>query len=127
MLMFVNAKIFYRGICPTKEYIKSLEKKFDMHFVEVELIPISENVFTYSSSCVSHVISPGNRELTLEDSLYCTYLDYSVSIKDDWDFSVYPGTHSITCFKGDYQVLTYSRSSAISWLIKKILNPFIKH
>lgn len=125
--MFVNAKIFYRGICPTKEYIKSLEKKFDIHFVEVELTPILENVFTYSSSYVSHVISPGNRELTLEDSLYCTYLDYPVSIKDDWDFSVYPGTHSINCFKGNYQVLTYSRSSAISWLFKKILNLFIKH
>ena len=118
--MFVNAKLYFRGTFPTKEYIMSLERKFDMHFVTVELEPITQDVFMYNSSYVSHVICPGNSEFSWNDTLYCSYVDFNLSVKGAWDFSVWPGHHYIRCEQGDYQVLTYTRSSAISWLFKKI-------
>lgn len=118
--MFVNAKLYYRGTCPTKEYIESLEKKFDMHFVAVELEPITQDVFSYNSSYVSHVICPGNSELSFKDTLYCSYVNYDMPVNGDWDFAVWPGRHYIRCKQGDYQVLTYTRSSAISWFFKKV-------
>ena len=120
--MVANVKLFYRGTCPDNDYIKELEQKFKMHFVKVELEPITESTFTFSSDYISYIICPGNPELTIDDALYCSYSNYRSSVYCKWDYPVLYGTHEISCEKGDYQVLTFSRASVISWLQKKVFN-----
>ena len=119
-MMYVDAKLFYRGACPTKEYISSLQEKLKMRFVNVELKEIQEESFHYASLyTVSHIICPGNPELTLNDTLYSTYVDYKMPVTFEWEYAVYPGSNHVYCKKGDYQVLTYDRSFAILWFFKK--------
>ena len=122
-MMYVNANLFYRGAHPSKEYISSLEEKLKMRFVNIKLKELSTNSFCYASLyTVSHIICPGNPELTLNDTLSCSYFDIDIPVNFEWEFPVYPGSHHVYCEKGDYQVLTYDRSFAILWFLKKLFN-----
>lgn len=119
-MMYVDAKLFYRGARPTKEYISYLEQKLKMRFVKVKLEEITTETFHYASLyTVSHIICPGNPELTLGDTLYCSYVDYEMPVTFEWEYAVYPGSHHVYCKKGDYQVLIYDSSFAILLFFKK--------
>lgn len=121
IMMFVEAKIYYRGRCPTAEYVDELAEKFSLHIGKVELEEIEEASFAYSSQYVSHVICPGNPELTYGDRLEHWYLKgFKPSMLHEWDFAVWPGTYGMFCERGDYQVLTYVRISVFKWLYQKI-------
>ena len=120
-MMFVEAKIYYRGKRPTAEDVDELAKKFSLHIGKVELEEITGATFSYSSRYVSHVICPGNPELSYEDKLEHWYLNgFKPSMNHEWDCPVWPGTYGMLCERGDYQVLTYVRISPFKWLYQKI-------
>ena len=118
--MYVNTKIFYHGTCPTKEYLSILEKKLGMRFVKVELQPISANTFVFSSSCISDIVNPGNPELSAENTLYISSIDYEESIDKEWIVYLPEGTHAIRCEHGNYQVFTYTSPLVISRIFRKV-------
>lgn len=120
-IMFVEVKIYYRGKRPTAEYVDGLAKKFNLHIGKVELEGITGASFAYSTKYVSHVICPGNPELSYEDKLEHWYLKgFKPSVQHEWHFAVWPGTYGMFCERGDYQVLTYVRISPFKWLYQKI-------
>ena len=122
-MIYVNATIHYRGTKPTEEYIHELEKQCRiLRFVgDVTLEEITSTSFTYFSDFVSHLFCPGNPELSDQDKLYCSYVSTDVPINFKWDMRLWRGYHIITCPKGDYQVLTYTKSSWISWVYHKYI------
>lgn len=120
-MMYVDAKLFYRGTFPNKKYIRFLEQKFEMKFVTLELIEIKNSFFSYvSHNQISYIICPGNPNLSNEDKLFCSYIGMHIPVCDKWNLSIYCENHQIYCKKGDYQVLTYENSSALLWFLKKI-------
>lgn len=120
--MFVDAKIYYRGACPTADQIRSLEGRFNLNFVDVELCPFECRTFNYQSPYDSYIICEGNPGLPFREALTCSgvYIPYSVTGK--WDISVEPGTHSIYCERGDYIVLTTTPATWTKWLFKKLFS-----
>ncbi len=119
--MFVNPIVYYRGTRPTEEYLQKLEKLLDMHFVDIRLKPINDRRFIYESPYSSHIICDGNPDLSHNDMLMYSDFSYcSIPVIGKWDVSLGRGFHSINCPKGEYQVVIYTPSTWINWVIKKV-------
>lgn len=122
--MYVNVNAYYRGTCPTEEDVRSFEPMLLMHFVDINFLPIEGESFEFTSPYLSVAICNGNPDLSYGDLFKLAGTVSCYLMTDKWTFPISGGTHVVKCKKGDYIILTFTPSTMLEWIVKKVLDSF---